>query len=181
MSRTSWAKVPSLPNPEQRYTKWKDLSPPAVMFSYSSLGDDQYRIFSRHTYMAGFRYTSLIWPLVPENPRGLFIYVFNPHRETPGLLPSAVPGDPDPKAAYLKSASEIEREVIGGLSCWRMGFDLPTAEEDLKNYHVSLTDGGTYLRCAIWCPAPPIVLCLYMLFGWLSGTGEGSITASSML
>ena len=32
--------------------------------------------------------------------------------------------------------------VIGGLSCWRMRFDLPAAEEGIKNCHVALTDSG---------------------------------------
>ena len=36
--------------------EWKDLSPTAAIFSCSSLGNDQYKIFSRHLYVAGFFY-----------------------------------------------------------------------------------------------------------------------------
>ena len=142
------AKVPSPPNLERHHIEWKDLSPSAAVFSYSSPDNDQYRIFSRHSYMAGFRYASPIQPLVPEDPGGprcFFIYDFNSYRGALDLLPGAVLEDPDPKTGYLKGASEITREVIGGLSYWRMRFDLPTAEEDSKKYHISLTDSGIVL------------------------------------
>jgi len=151
------AKAPSPSGPGQRCIEWKDLSPSAAMFSYSSVDDDPYRIFSRHSYVSGFRYASPIQPLVPEDPkspRSFFVYDFNPHRETSGSLPGAALEDPDPGTGYRKGASEITREVIGGLSCWRMRFDLPAAEEDIKKCHVALTDGGIILFevcCLMFC------------------------------
>lgn len=138
------AKVPLPSNPERCYIEWKELFPSAAMFAYFSVDDDRYRIFSRHSYVAGFRYASPIQPLVPENPKGprcFFIYDFNPHRETPDQLPGAS----DPETGYAKGASEMTREVIGGLSCWRTRFDLPTAEEDIKKCHIALTDAGVVL------------------------------------
>jgi len=151
------AKAPSPSGPGQRFIEWKDLSPSAAMFSYSSLDDDPYRIFSRHSYVSGFRYASPIQPLVPEDPkspRSFFVYDFNPHRETSGSLPGAALENPDPGTGYRKGAGEITREVIGGLSCWRMRFDLPAAEEDIKKCHVALTDGGIILFevcCLMFC------------------------------
>ena len=146
--------VPSPSNPEQRYVKWKDLSSSAATFFYASVGgDDRYRIFSRHSYVAGFRYVSPIQPLDTEDPMGprcFFVYDFNPHREPPSPLPGAVPEDPDPQTGYHRSASEIVREVVGGLSCWKMRFDLPAAEGGVEKCHVALTDGGVVLfevRC----------------------------------
>jgi len=151
------AKVPLPSNPERRCAEQNDPSPPVGMFAYFSMDDDRYRIFSRHSYVAGFRYASPIRPLAPEDPEGprcFFIYDFNPYRETPDLLPSAALGDSDPETGYPKSASEVTREVIGGLSCWRMRFDIPTAESDVKKCHVALTDAGAVLfevRCFVPC------------------------------
>lgn len=138
------AKTPSPSNPGQCYVEWKDLSLSAATFSYSAV-NDRYRIFSRHSYVIGFCYASPIQPLAPEDPEGprcFFVYDFNPYRETSDLLPS---GGPDPKTNYLRNASEITREVIGGLSCWRMRFDLPAAKESVRRCHVALTDGGVVL------------------------------------
>ena len=44
------------------------------------------------------------------------------------------------------------REVIGGLSCRRMRFDLPVGEEGVEKCHVTLADGGLVLfevRCSL--------------------------------
>ena len=148
------SKVPSPSNLEQRYLKWKDLSSSAATFSYASMDeDDRYRIFSRQSYVAGFRYVSPIQPLYPEDPMGprcFFVYDFNPHRRTPGPLPGAIPEGSDSETGFHKSASEITREVVGGLGCWRMRFDLPAAGGDVQQCHVALTDGGVVLfevRC----------------------------------
>jgi hypothetical protein len=143
------SKVPSPSNPEQRYIEWRDLSPSAATFPYASMaGDDRYRIFSRHSYVAGFRYVSPVQPLDPEDPLGprcFFVYDFNPHREASDPLPCVVPEDPDPETGYHRSASEIIREVVGGLSCWKTRFDLPAARDDVEKCHVALTDGGIVL------------------------------------
>jgi len=142
------AKVPSSLDPEQYYIKWEDLRWSAAMFSYSTADQDQYRIFSRHSYVSGFRYASPIQPLVPEYPEGprcFFVYDFNPHRETPDSFLGSLFEDPDPETGYPRSASETTREAVGGLSCWRMRFDLPAAGEDVRKCHVALTDGGIVL------------------------------------
>ena len=148
--------APSPSDPEQRYIEWKDLASSVAMFSYTSTdGDDRYRIFSRHSYVAGFRYVSPIQPLhleLPMGPRCFFVYDFNPHRGTSDPLPRAAPEDTDPETGHHKCASEITREVVGGLSCWKMKFDLPAAGEDVEKCHVGLTDGGIVLfevRCLI--------------------------------
>ena len=149
------AKVPSPPNPERHYVEWKDLISSTALFSYSSGHEDRYRLFSRHSYVSGFRYASPIQPLAPEVPMGprcFFVYDFNPHREASDSLPGAGAEDPHPETDYPRSASEITREVVGGLNCWRMRFDLPAAEEDVQKCHVALTDGGVVLfevRCLL--------------------------------
>ena len=143
------SKVPSPSNLGQRYLKWEDLSSLAATFHYASMDeDDRYLISSRHSYVAGFRYVSPIQPLYPEDPMGprcFFVYDFNPHRRMSGPLPSAVPKDSDPETGYNKSASEITREVVGGLGCWKMRFDLPAAGGNIRHCHVALTDGGFVL------------------------------------
>ena len=139
------AKIPSPSNAERSYIEWKDLSLSTGIFSYSAVGNDRYRIFSRHSYVVGFFYASPVQPLVPEDPEGprcFFVYDFNPYRETSDALPG---GDPDPKPRYSQHTSEITREVVGGFSCWRMRFDLPPAEESLRKCHIALTDGGVVL------------------------------------
>lgn len=142
-------RVPSLSNPEQRFLEWKDLSPSGTMFYYASANAaDQYRIFSRHSYVSGSRYVSPIRPLDSQNPMGprcFFVYDFNPYRETPVPLSGAGLEDPDPETGYSKCASEITREVVGGLRCWRMRFDLPAAGEGVGKCNVALTDGGIIL------------------------------------
>jgi hypothetical protein len=147
------AKVPSPSDLGQRCIEWKDLRPSAAMFSYSSGDEDRYRIFSRHSYVSGFRYASPIQPLVPEDPNGLrcfFVYDFNPYRETSDSLPAPAPEDPEQEMGYPQSASEITREVIGGLGCWKMRFDLPAAGEGVKKCHISLTDSGVVLFEVRW-------------------------------
>ena len=143
------SKVPSPPNLEQYHLKWEDLSPSAATFSYASMDeDDRYMISSKHSCVTGFRYISPIQPLYPEDPMGprrFFVYDFNPHRGTSGPLPGAVPEDLDPETGYNKSASEITREVVGGLGCWKMRFDLPAAGGDIQQCHVGLADGGFLL------------------------------------
>lgn len=147
------SKAPSPQDLEQRSVEWKDLSPSVPLFSYASPVGDRYRIFSRHSYVTGFRYASPIQPLDPENPNGprcFFVYDFNPLRETSDTFAGTTSEDPDPKASYPKRASEITREVVGGLSCWKMRFDLPVAQMDIEKCHVALTDGGIVLfevRC----------------------------------
>lgn len=143
-------------NGEQRCIEWKDLSSSAATFSYASMDSyDRYGIFTRHSYVVGYRYVSPIQPLDSEDPTGarcFFVYDFNPHRETSDPLPSATPEGPDPETGYHKRASETLWEVVGGLSCWRMRFDLPAAGEDVERCHVALTDGGVVLfevRCLI--------------------------------
>jgi hypothetical protein len=148
------SKTPSPQSLEQRSVEWKDLSPSLPMFSYASPAGDPYRIFSRHSYATGFRYASPIQPLDPENPNGprcFFVYDFNPLREASDTLAGATSEDPpDPEASYPKRASEITREVVGGLNCWKMRFDLPVAQKDIEKCHVAMTDGGVVLfevRC----------------------------------
>ena len=178
------AKAPSPSDPERCCIEWKDLSPSAAVFSYFSEGSDRYRLFSRHSYVAGFRYASPIQPLVPKEPKGprcFFIYDFNPYRETSDLLPGVVLEDPDPKTNYPSGASEITREVIGGLSCWKMRFDLPGAEEDVEKCHVALTEAGIVLFevCHL---VPPLLdgSVLMSFFLQLNGPGEESITVFSI-
>ena len=142
------AKVPSSSNPERRYVEWEDFRSSAAMFSYSTTDHDRYRIVSRHSYASGFRYASPIQPLVPEDLEGrrcFFVYDFNPYRETSNSLLGPTPEDPDPETGYPRGASEITREVIGGLSCWKMRFDLPAAEGDVAKCHIALTDRGVVL------------------------------------
>jgi len=140
------AKVPSPSDPEQRYIEWEDLRSSTAMFSYSTADQDRYRIFSRHSYVSGFRYASPIQPLVPEVPEGrrcFFVYDFNPYRETSDSLPGTEALGFE--TGYPRSGSEITREVVGGLSCWRTRFDLPAAEEGVRKCHVALTNGGVVL------------------------------------
>ena len=140
------SKILPLSNPEQRCIEWKNLAPYAAVFSDASVGNDRYRIFSRHAYMAGFRYVSPIQPLDPKDlmgPRCFFIYDFNPYREALDCHPGL--GDLDPETGYPKGASEIVREVVGGLGCWKMRFDLPAAGEDVEKCYVALTAGGVVL------------------------------------
>jgi hypothetical protein len=147
------SRIPSSLDLERRRVKWKDLSPSTAIFSYDSQQIALHRLLARYSYVVGFRYVSPTQPLSPGNstgPRCFFVYDFNPHRETPDPLPGATPGGPDPETGFPKSASEITREVIGGLSCWKMRFDLPAAEEGLDECRVALTDGGVVLfevRC----------------------------------
>lgn len=142
-------RAPSPSNPEQHCLEWKDLSPSGTMFYYASTNAaDQYRIFSRHSYVSGSRYVSPIQPLDPQNPMGprcFSVYDFNLHRETSIPLPGAGLEDPDSETGYPKHASEVTREVVGGLRCWRMRFDLPAAGEGVAKCSVSLTDGGVIL------------------------------------
>jgi hypothetical protein len=140
-------KVPSLSNPEQRCIEWKDLCSSAATFHYSSLDEDQYRLFSRESYASGFRYVSPIQPLLgnADGPRCFFVYDFNPCREASDLLPDSAPEDPESGVGYPQSTSETTREVAGGLCCWRTRFDLPVADENVRKCHVSLTDGGVVL------------------------------------
>lgn len=142
------SKILPLSNPEKRYIEWKDLAPYAAVFSDASVGNDRYRIFSRHAYMAGFRYVSPIQPLDPKDlagPRCFFVYDFNPCREASNYRPGAGLEDPDPETGYPKGASEIVREVVGGLGCWKMRFDLPAVGEDVEKCYVALTTGGFVL------------------------------------
>jgi hypothetical protein len=145
--------VPSSLGLGQRHVQWKDLSPSTAVFSYGAGRYVQHRILLRYSYVAGFRYVSPTQPIDPKNltgPRCFFVYDFNPHRETPGPLLGATPEGPDPETGYPKRASEITREVVGGLSCWKMRFDLPAAEEGLDESHIALVDGGVVLfqvRC----------------------------------
>jgi hypothetical protein len=142
------SKVPSSLDLEQRHVEWKDLSPSAAIFSYDSQQVTLNGILENHSYLAGFRYVSPTQPLDTENPMGsrcFFVYDFNPHRETPGPLPGAAHEGSDPETGFPKSASKITREVVGGLSCWKMRFDLPAAEEGLDESHVALVDGGVVL------------------------------------
>jgi hypothetical protein len=179
------SKVPSPPNPEQHCVEWKDLSPSAGMFSYASMHDDRYRIFSRHSYVTAFRYASPIRPLDPEDSTGrrcFFVYDFNPHRETLDPLPGAALSTPDPATGYPKRADEIVREVVGGLSCWRMRFGLPAPAEDIDKCHVALTDGGVVLfevryrlkSFSEWFDSDAVS------FEQLSASGEESLTVFSM-
>ena len=112
--------------------------------SYHSGGANKYMIFSRQSYVSGSRYTSPIQSLVPEDPKGLrcfFIYDFNPHRELPDPFPQHCRRGLDPEINYPQSASQIADEVIGGLSCWRVRFDLPAMEEDIERCNATLMDG----------------------------------------
>ena len=141
------ARAPSSSDPGH-YTEWDDLRSSTATFSYSTTYQDRYRIFSRHSYVSGFRYASPIQPLDPEVPEGrrcFFVYDFNPYREGSDSLPGAAYEAPDFETGYPQSASEITREVVGGLSCWRTRFDLPAAEEDIRKCHVVLTNGGVVL------------------------------------
>ena len=107
------AKVPSS-NPDQRCMERKGLRSSTAMFSYHFGGTDKYMIFSRQTYVSGFRYTSPIQSLVPEDPKSLrcfFICDFNPHRESPDPFPSTAIEVHDPEMNYPRSASEITDEV----------------------------------------------------------------------
>ena len=148
-------KVPSSPNPEQRYVEWRDSCLSAAVFSYSSVDPDQYRLFSRHSYVSGFRYASPIQPLAPGDPSGprcFFVYDFNPYREASDSFPGVMAEDPHPDMVYPGSASEMTREVVGGLSCWRARFDLPPAERSVEKCHIALADGGVVLfevRCLL--------------------------------
>jgi hypothetical protein len=178
------AKVPSLSNPEQRCVEWKDFRSSAATFHYSSMGEDRYRLFSRDSYASGFRYVSPIQPLLenPDGPRCFFVYDFNPYRETPVILVSSAPEDPRPHGVgYPHSASEAIREVVGGLACWRTRFDLPAAEENIIQCHVSLTDGGIVLFEVCW-----LITCslkwfdTYTCIFQLNDLEEESITVFSM-
>ena len=145
--------VPSSSDLEQRHVQWKDLSPSAAIFSYDSRRIALHNLLAAYPYVSGFRYISPIQPLAPKNlmdPRYFFVYDFNPHREAPDSLPGVLPEEPDPETGYPKVASEITREVVGGLSCWRMRFDLPAAGEEIGERRVALMDGGVVLfevRC----------------------------------
>lgn len=142
------SKASPLSRPGQHYIGWKDMASSTAIFSDTSVGNDLYRVFSRHAYVAGFRYVSPVQPLSPDDttgPRCFFVYDFNPYREAPGHSPRATVGNPDPETGYSKGASEITSEVIGGLSCWKMRFDLPTAAGDVEKCHVALTDCGVVL------------------------------------
>ena len=144
------SKVPLSSAVEQRREEWKDLSPSAAMFSYHVGQDVTHKILLRGSYAAGFSYispTQLLDPNNPTGPRCFFVYDFNPHRKT---LDPLTPEGSDPKTGYRKSASEITREVVGGLSCWKMRFDLPAAEAGLEECYAVLIDGGFVLvevRC----------------------------------
>lgn len=155
--------VPSPLNPRRRHVKWKDLSSSTAVFSYGSRRanpditeryrvDDLRRLQSGFSCVAGFRYASQTQPIDPNNQTGLwcfFVYDFNPHRGSPDLPPGDTLQDPDPKWGYIKSASEITREVVGGLSRWKMRFDL-TPGENFEGCEVTLTDHGVVLfnvRC----------------------------------
>ena len=178
------AKAPS-PSDPGHCVVWEDLRSSTAMFSYSTTTDqDRYRIFSRHSYVSGFRYASPIQPLDPEDQEGrrcFFVYDFNPYRESsPDSLPGVATEAPDFETGYPRSASEITREVVGGLSCWRTRFDLPAAGEDIWKCHVVLTNSGVVLF---------EVRLLYYSLEWfsshgcssqLSGLGEESITVFSM-
>ena len=146
------AKDSSPPNLEQSCTEWEDLPSSAATFHYHSPDEDRYALSSRSAYVSGFRYASPVRPLLEnsDGPRCFFVYDFNPYRETSGFLPSSSPEDPEPGVGYPRSASEITREVIGGLGCWRMRFDLPAKDENCTECHVSLTDGGVALFEVRW-------------------------------
>ena len=142
------SKIPSSSDFKQRHIQWKDLSPSAAIFCYDSQQIAPHRLLMKYQYVAGFRYISPIHPLSPASSmdsRYFFVYDFNPHREAPASLPSASPEAPDPETGYQKSASEITREVVGGLSRWKMRFDLPPVKVDIEECHVALTDGGVVL------------------------------------
>ena len=131
---------------KRRHAQWKDLSRSTAVFSYDYHHAAPNRVLWRDSYVAGFRYVSPTQPLDPTHPTGLrcsFVYDFNPYRETPDPLASAVLGDLDPDSTgNQKTPSKITREVIGGLSCWKTRFDLPAAALGVAACHVSLTDGG---------------------------------------
>lgn len=142
------SKVPSPPGLERRYIEWKDISPSTAVFSYDSRLAGQSAILSRYSYVAGFRYvspTQLLYPNNPMSPRCFFVYDFNPLREAPDPLAGTTPEDSNSEMGYQRSASEVTRDVVGGLSCWRMRFDLPVAEADLDRCQVALMDGGPVL------------------------------------
>ena len=146
------AKVPSSSNLEQCCIEWKDLYSSVASFYYHSSDEDRYALSSRDLYVSGFRYASPIQPLLenPDGPRCFFVYDFNPYREMAGFLPGSSQEVPEPGVGYPRSASEITREVIGGLGCWRMRFDLPAMEEGFTRCHVSLMDGAVVLFEVRW-------------------------------
>lgn len=172
------SKVPSALNLRRHRVKWKDLSSSTAVLSYGPAHTGLYRVPSGCSCVAGFRYaspTQLLDPKNPMGPRCFFVYDFNPHRGTPDILTSAAPRDPDLELDYEESASEITREVVGGLSCWKTRFDLPAAGEDHKGCPVALTDGGFVLL---------EVRCLAVFPGWfnihLCSLEKDSITVFSI-
>ena len=145
-----FSKVPSSSDLEKRHVQWNELSLSAAIFSYHVGPYPRHRILLRYSYTAGFRYVSPTQPLDSNDltgPRCFFVYDFNPHRETSGPLTLE---DPDLETGYQRSANEITREVVGGLSCWKMRFDLPAAGEGLDECHVALMDDAVVffeVRC----------------------------------
>jgi hypothetical protein len=175
-------KVPSPSNSEQRCIEWKDLCSSAATFHYSSLDEDQYRLFSRESYASGFRYVSPIRPLLgnPDGPRCFFVYDFNPCREASDFLPVSAPEDPGSGASYPQSAREITRGAVG-LGFWRMRFDLPAADENIKRCHISLTDGGVVLFEVCWLMTYSLGrFDVYTHFSQVNALGEECITVFSM-
>ena len=146
-----FSKLPSPSDLKQRHVRWEDVSPSVAVFSYGSQQIFLHGQLPKYSYVAGFRCASPTQLLDSNNPRGprcFFVYDFNPHREAPG---PPTPEDPDPETGHRrKSASEITQETVGGLSCWKMRFDLPPARGGLEQRQVALMDGGVVLfevRC----------------------------------
>lgn len=138
-----------VPSPSNKYVGLEDVSRYLVVFSCDrGGGPDWYRILSRHPFVVGFRYASVVGPLDPENPKGprcFYIYDFNPYRESSEPITGPGLEDPDPETGYPKGASEITREVVGGLGCWKARFDVPPAEGDIERCSVALTNSGVVL------------------------------------
>jgi hypothetical protein len=108
------------------------------------------------------------WPQRTQRVQDVSSFVISILTGEHQTLPGVVLKDPDPEVGYLKSASEITREVIGGLNCWSMRFDLPAAEEDIKKCHVALTDGGVVLF-EVFCLAPCFSKWLILMCFWTVG------------
>ena len=60
-------------------------------------------------------------------------------------LSGTVLEDHGPETGYLKGVNEIIKEVIDWWNCWRVRFNIPAAEEDVKKHYVALADSGVLL------------------------------------
>ena len=137
------SKIPSQSNLERCRVGWEESFPHGETFRHAFM--DRANPFRaslrvRHSHVAGFRYVSPIQPLDPKEPTGprcFFVYDFNPHRKAADPAPGSGPSH---ETRYPRCASEITREVVGGLGCWKARFDLPAAGAEKR--YVALANGG---------------------------------------